>query len=460
MDRTSKKIFFLLVVASGSFLALLNLTFLDPAYPVIMEQYNIDSATVQLLDSGFNMVNAIMVPIAAFLLDKYTAKKILISSMVIFLVGSSISLNAPGFYVVLCGRLVQGISSGILMPVGTTLFLWSFPPEKRGLAMGLWGVCLGAGPMLGPLVSSIIVDNFKWQAVFQIDIIFGIIIVICMFFIHNIEGVEDSKTKLHVPSLVLSILGLGSLLYGLSMIGSKGIDILSIVLLLAGAALTFVFCKIQLKLETPMLKIAILKNKNFLVGCIVVMIVHASILATATLVPIYIQTIMDQSAVTFALVMLPASGLAAVLNPVGGILMDKTGIKKVSIIGSIVLVLASLYFCFLSRQTILVVFSIIMVFRMSGISFVNMPISAWSFNALDDSVLNHGTAINNVFRTTFVALSTAIVMGIENLVGSYCESSLSMATNDAYLVGINCSFAFCSILALVSLILVIKFVKD
>ena len=89
-----------------------------------------------------------------------------------------------------------------------------------------------------------------------------------------------------------------------------------------------------------------------------------------------------------------------------------------------------------------------------------MPTSTWSFNALDDSVLNHGTAINNVFRATSVALGTAIVMSIENLVGSFCINSLSMASNDAYLIGIDCAFCFCLLLTLLALFISIKCVKD
>ena len=132
-----------LVMLISAFVAMLNQTILNTALPAIIKGLNITETTAQWLITGFMLVNGIMIPLTAFLMDKYTTRKLYIFSMAAFLIGSIIAALSPGFEILMVARIIQAIGAGILLPLMQFTVFTLFPVEKRGLAMGLTGiVCL------------------------------------------------------------------------------------------------------------------------------------------------------------------------------------------------------------------------------------------------------------------------------------------------------------------------------
>ena len=126
-----------------------------------MKEFDISASTVQWLTTGFLLVNGIMIPVSAWLINSFSSKKLYISAMTTFLIGTIICFLAPNFSVLLTGRLIQAIGVGLSMPLLQNIMLTIFPPEKRGSAMGMAGIVIGLAPALGPTLSGWIIDHFS-----------------------------------------------------------------------------------------------------------------------------------------------------------------------------------------------------------------------------------------------------------------------------------------------------------
>lgn len=448
----------LAIMIFGTFVTVLNQTVVTPAQPSIMAEMGIDAATVQWLTTGFTLVNAIMIPVTAYLTDKHSTKALYIISLAIFAVGSLLAGIAPNFAVLLVGRLLQAAGAGILMPMVMTVLMLTFPPERRGSAMGIFGIVIAFAPAIGPSVAGLVIDSFGWRILFYaIAALIAIVIAVSVFALKRTEPLNPAA-HLDKISVVMSTVGFGALLYGFSTIGSVGLNVSDSIITLVGLVVLVLFFRRQLKMEQPMLNVRVLANRRFLIGTVIGMIVQASLLAAGVLMPIYLQSYMGYSATVSGLVIMPGAILMGIMNPFAGRLFDKYGPRMLSIIGLTVLTVSTVGFATLTSTTNVVWITIIYTVRMFSLSLVNMPITTWAMNALDNKVLNHGTSVNNTLRQVSGSLGTALLVSIDAFVAG--SMSGSMGTVEAGILGVNAAFFAAVVLSAIALGLTIAFVKN
>lgn len=183
----------IVILLVGTFCTVLNQTILSTAFPTIMDAFNVSTATVQWLTTGFMLVNGIMIPISAWLSTRFNTKWLYISAMVIFLAGTIVSFTAPNFGLLLTGRLIQAVGVGVTMPLLQTIMLSIFPPERRGTAMGLAGIVIGLAPAIGPTLSGWVIDNFSWRDLF--GMIIPIVAVVVLASLWFMKPVLPTKKK-------------------------------------------------------------------------------------------------------------------------------------------------------------------------------------------------------------------------------------------------------------------------
>ncbi len=448
----------LAIMIFGTFVTVLNQTVVTPAQPSIMAEMGIDAATVQWLTTGFTLVNAIMIPVTAYLTDKHSTKALYIISLAIFAVGSLLAGIAPNFAVLLVGRLLQAAGAGILMPMVMTVLMLTFPPERRGSAMGIFGIVIAFAPAIGPSVAGLVIDSFGWRILFYaIAALIAVVIAVSVFALKRTEPLNPAA-HLDKISVVMSTVGFGALLYGFSTIGSVGLNVSDSIITLVGLVVLVLFFRRQLKMEQPMLNVRVLANRRFLIGTVIGMIVQASLLAAGVLMPIYLQSYMGYSATVSGLVIMPGAILMGIMNPFAGRLFDKYGPRVLSIIGLTVLTVSTVGFATLTSATNVVWITIIYTVRMFSLSLVNMPITTWAMNALDNKVLNHGTSVNNTLRQVSGSLGTALLVSIDAFVAG--SMSGSMGTVEAGILGVNAAFFAAVVLSAIALGLTIAFVKN
>lgn len=453
-QQSIKKIPLLAVLLSGAFITILNQTLLTTAFPEIMKDLDITEATVQWLQSAFMLVNGIMIPITAFLMDRFSTRKLFITAMGLFTAGTIIGAFAPNFELLLVARIFQGAGAGIIMPLLQTIIFLIFPREKRGMAMGIFGLVIGFAPAVGPSLSGVLIDNFPWRSVFYVVIPVAIIVIIAAFFLLK-NVTEQTYPKLDIASIILSTLGFGGILYGFSIAGNVGWTDIQVAsgLIIGGIAL-FVFIVRQLKLETPILEFRVFKYKVFTLTTILAMILFVSMIGAAVILPIFMQNMLGFTALESGLALLPGALLMGAVNPIAGSLFDKFGAKWLSIVGFTLITLTSLSMAFLTAETTFLYLAVVNGIRMLAISLVMMPITTAGLNVLPQRLIPHGSAMNNTFRQVAGAIGTALLVTV------MVTGAMPADTIEGLIRGVNMSFVAATIVSVIGLVIALFIDSD
>jgi EmrB/QacA subfamily drug resistance transporter len=417
MDQSIKKINrppygIIAVLMIGAFIAMLNNTLLNIALPSIMKDLKVEPSTVQWLSTGFMLVNGILIPISAFLIQKFSVRRLFLTAMGLFTIGTILAGFAHVFPMLLAGRMIQGSGSAILMPLLMNVMLVSFPVEKRGAAMGVFGLVLMFAPAIGPTLSGWLIEHYDWRMLFHFVTPIAIVVVLIGFFL-----LKDKKDKVDIRldflSLLLSSIGFGGILYGFSSAGKKGWDSPEVYgTLIVGVISLIVFILRQLKQDRPMLNFRIYKYPMFALSSVISMVVTMAMFSGMLLTPIYVQNIRGISPLNAGLMMLPGAILMAIMMPITGKLFDKFGGKVLAIIGLTITVVTSYYFSKLTLGTTYTHLIILYSVRMFGMSMVNMPVTTNGLNQLPARFYPHGTAMNNTMSQVSGAIGTALLVTV------------------------------------------------
>ncbi len=442
-----------IVLLSGAFITILNQTLLGTALPSIMKDLQINESTVQWLQSIFMLVNGIMIPITAFLIERYTSRQLFLTAMSLFTLGTLICAVGPNFAVLLIGRVLQASGAGIMMPLMQTILFLLFPTEKRGTAMGLFGLVIAFAPAIGPTLSGVLIEHFPWRSVFYVILPIAVFNIIFAYFL-LVNVTELTKPKLDKLSVILSTLGFGGLLYAFSIVSEIGwANATFIIILILSAITMFIFVRRQLKLERPLLEFRVFSYPVFTLGTVLSMFVFAAMIATNIILPLYMQNMLHFSALQSGLVLLPGAILMGAMNPVTGYLFDKFGGKWLARIGLFLLILTTLPFTQLTSDTSFTFLSVVNMFRMLTIAMVMMPMTTLSINQLPKHLIPHGTAMNNTFRQMAGSIGTALFITIMTLFAIPSEGISGL------IHGVNISFIVAVIITGLAFVLSLK-LKD
>ena len=406
----------------GTFITVLNQTILSTAFPTLMKAFDISTATVQWLSTGFMLVNGIMIPVSAYLSAKVPSKWLYMSAMSIFFVGTLVAFVANSFGVLLAGRLIQAIGVGITMPLLQNIMMSIFPPNRRGAAMGMAGIAIGVAPAIGPTLSGYVIDNFGWRVLFGMILpIAALVILAAMFFFKNVLPL--SNPKLDVPSLIESSIGFGALLYGFSEVGNDG---WGDPMVLGSIAVGLIFGYRQLHLKEPFVELRVFKSKIFALSTALGTIANMAMVGVEMILPLYLQIIHGKSALESGLTLLPGALLIAVMSPVTGQVFDRIGAKRLAQLGLFFLTIATLPYFFLTTNTPSIFITVIYAVRMFGISMVMMPLTTNGMNALTPDMIRHGTAVNNTVRQVATSMTTAVLISVLSNVTNLAKPAASL----------------------------------
>ncbi|GAF17881.1 LOW QUALITY PROTEIN: multidrug resistance protein [Bacillus sp. JCM 19046] len=434
------------VLLIGAFVAILNQTLLTTALPHLMTDLEINENEAQWVTTIFMLVNGIMIPITAFLIEKFTARSLFLTAMIMFGVGTLICAISPSFSMLLIGRVVQASGAGIMMPLMQTVFLLIFPKEKRGTAMGMVGLVISFAPAIGPTLSGWLVESYHWSILFWIlmpIVVFDIIAAI--FVMRNVTTLRHPK--LDSLSIILSTLGFGGLLFAFSNAGQASWGShLFLFPLLIGVLSLFLFIKRQLRLPQPVLEFRVFTYPVFSLTTVIGMLVFVSLVGPATILPIFMQNMQGYSAFETGLTILPGAVLMGIMSPITGRIFDKIGARSLAIIGLTLIFVSSLLYTNLTTDTSLAYLTIVYAVRMFGLSLVLMPVTTAGLNVLPRELIPHGTAMNNTMRQVSGSIGTAILVSV-------MTASTSTENSEAMIQGVNNSFIVATCVAFVSLIL-------
>lgn len=398
------------ILMIGAFITFLNNTLLNIALPSIMTDLHVGPSTVQWLTTGFMLVNGVLIPTTAFLIQKYSVRHLFLAAIGLFTVGTILAGFAHAFPLLLGGRMIQAAGTAIMMPLLMNVMLISFPIEKRGAAMGFFGLIMMAAPAIGPTLSGWIIEHYDWRMLFHFVTPIAILVLLIGFFL-----LKDKKEKVNIQLDVLSVLlssaGFGGLLYGFSSAGSKGWDSPQVYMtILIGVASLVWFILRQSRLERPMLNFGVFKYPMFALSSSITMVLNMALFSGMLLIPIYVQTLRGISPMDAGLLMLPGAIVMAIMSPITGKLFDKFGGRILSIVGLAITTITTFDFSNLTLETSYNHLIILNSVRMFGMSLVMMPISTNGLNQLPTRLYPHGTAMNNTLNQVSGAIGTALLV--------------------------------------------------
>lgn len=396
----------------GAFVAILNETLLNIAFPDLMIQFNVEMSTIQWLATVYMLVIGILVPITALLQQWFTTRQMFLSAMALFLAGTIVCGVAPSFEVMLTGRIVQALGTGLMVPVLMNTILLIFPPEKRGGAMGMIGLVMMFGPAIGPAVAGLIVDSLSWRWLFYLVIPLAIFsIVFAAFYLRNVS--EITKPRVDILSIILSSVGFGGIVYGFSSAGqSSWSDPEVYWTLIVGGAALLLFVWRQLVMKEPMLELRTFRFPMFSLVTVLMLVMMMTLFSTMIMLPVFMQNALMMTAFTAGMTLMPGGIINGIMAPISGKLFDKFGPRVLVMPGLVLVLIAIWFFTRIDASTTSGYIISIHIVLLIGLSLIMMPAQTTGLNQLPRHLYPHGTAILNTLQQVSGAIGTALFISI------------------------------------------------
>lgn len=394
---------------------------LSAALPTIVSDFGISVTTGQWLTSIFQLVMGVMVPLTAYLTRRFSTRQIVIASMAVFTLGSVFAWLGSSFVLVLIGRLLEAVGTGVMWPVLQITVFSIYPLSRRGMAMGTVGMAMSVAPAIGPTLGGVQTDLNGWRSIFLTLTVIGVIsLFLAIFGLRNF-GTRDASAKADFFSVGLSIFGFGGLMFGFTNIESYPFTHpmvwLAMLIGLVGIV-WFVLRQIHgarrqsadPSKQPPLLNLSVLKNKSFTVGTVTAALSFFAFSSIMVIMPLYIQDCRGYSATISGLVMLPGAFGQCIAQFFGGKALDRFGARPVALIGSITLLFGTIMMSMISMTSWIWWVSIWQFVRQIGMGFVLMPITTWSLNCLEPEEVSAGSAVTNTVRQIAGAIGAPVLV--------------------------------------------------
>lgn len=462
---TRRRNFIVAVMLISAFVAILNQTLLNTALPSIMRELNINESTSQWLVTGFMLVNGVMIPLTAYLMDRIKTRPLYLAAMGTFLLGSIVAALAPNFGVLMLARVIQAMGAGVLMPLMQFTLFTLFSKEHRGFAMGLAGLVIQFAPAIGPTVTGLIIDQASWRVPFII--IVGIALVAFVFGLVSISSYNEVKyTKLDKRSVMYSTIGFGLMLYAFSSAGDLGFTSPIVIgALIISMVIIYLFIRRQFNITNALLNLRVFKNRTFALCTISSMIIMMSMVGPALLIPLYVQNSLSLSALLSGLVIMPGAIINGIMSVFTGKFYDKYGPRPLIYTGFTILTITTIMLCFLHTDTSYKYLIVVYAIRMFSVSLLMMPINTTGINSLRNEEISHGTAIMNFGRVMAGSLGTALMVTLMSFGAKiFLSTSPSHLTateikQQSIAIGVDISFAFVAVLVMAAYVIAL-FIRE
>ena len=394
---------------------------LSAALPTIVSDFGISVTTGQWLTSIFQLVMGVMVPLTAYLTRRFSTRQIVIASMAVFTLGSVFAWLGSSFVLVLIGRLLEAVGTGVMWPVLQITVFSIYPLSRRGMAMGTVGMAMSVAPAIGPTLGGVQTDLNGWRSIFLTLTVIGVIsLLLAIFGLRNF-GTRDASAKADFFSVGLSIFGFGGLMFGFTNIESYPFTHPMVWLaMLIGVVGIVWFVLRQIhgarrqaadpSKQPPLLNLSVLKNKSFTVGTVTAALSFFAFSSIMVIMPLYIQDCRGYSATISGLVMLPGAFGQCIAQFFGGKALDRFGARPVALIGSITLLFGTIMMSLISMTSWIWWVSIWQFVRQIGMGFVLMPITTWSLNCLEPEEVSAGSAVTNTVRQIAGAIGAPVLV--------------------------------------------------
>lgn len=424
-----------------------------------MAQLNVSTATVQWLVTGYMLMVGVVLPLSSLITKWFTTRQVILFALIDFAVGAIISASAPGFGVLLFGRMIQGIATGLILPLMFTVAMQIFPPYKLGAAMGMVGLVIMFAPAVGPTLAGIVLGVASWRWIFWLFVPF--LVIAFGFAVTSLKNVaEVTRPKVDFLSIILSTVGFGSLVLGVSLASDQGWGSVSMIgALVVGILVLAWYTHRQLNVDKPILNLRAFAIPGFRIGASLVVINFGIILSAMYLLPMYIQKGLLLPVALTGMIMFPGGLMNAIVSAISGRLYDHVGAQMPARLGFIISMVGALMLALTSTQTAIWYVILAHIILMIGAPLAMSPSQTHGLNALTGPIAADGSAIMNTLREIVGAIATAIATSLLGIgQAAYLATGAHQAAG-AFVNGAHYGFYFTFGLSLVGFLLALRLPK-
>ena len=387
------------IIAAGimSFSGVVVETAMNVTFPTLMHEFGIGTSFVQWITTGYLLVLALIIPTSAYLKRRFATRTLFTTAIISFLAGTILSAWSPGFYVLLAGRLLQGVGTGIALPLMFNIILEQVPGERLGFMIGVASFLL---------LSAVLGIKSIRQA-----------------------GTLGQEARFNLPLYLLLIIGFSSLIFATTLASSLGwlhSKVLALFFLCL-AALTL-FYRLSLKSDAPLLRVEIFRYTPYTLSTVSLLLVGFICLGLGFLIPNYAQLVSGTSAFTAGCLLLHGCLLGAALAPISGRLLDKFGAQRPILLGNSSILLSVVCYSLYPGELTSLLFIVFYLFFAFGQGFSMGTIMTNGLSQIPESLNADGNAAMNTLLQLAGAVGTAVISTIVASAQAAEPNSLAHAT--------------------------------
>jgi EmrB/QacA subfamily drug resistance transporter len=399
------------VIVLGAIMSILDTTIVNVALDTLARRLHASINSIQWVATGYLLALAIVIPLSGWMTERLGSKRVWMTSVALFGLGSALCGLAWSTGSLIGFRVLQGFGGGMIMPVGMTVLAQAAGPQRIGRVMAIVGVPMLLGPIIGPVLGGLIVDNVSWRWIFYVNLPVAVLALGLASRLLSSDSGRDDAGRLDLLGLALLSPGLGALVFGLSEIETHGGigHPISYGPILAGAALVALFVRHSLRISRPLVDVRLFKVPGFSAAAGTTFLLGLSLFGAMIILPLYYQLARGESALSAGLLMVPQGLGAAALMPLTGRLTDRIGGGRVALVGLLLMSAGTLPFVWIGAHTPYAWLSAILVLRGIGLSATMMPAMAAAYAKLERPAVPRATAALNVIQRVGGSVGTALL---------------------------------------------------
>jgi EmrB/QacA subfamily drug resistance transporter len=399
------------VVVLGVFMSILDTTIVNVALETLARELRAPLDEIQWVATGYLLSLAIVIPLSGWFSERFGSKRVWMSSVAIFGLGSALCGLAWSSGALIAFRIVQGIGGGMIMPVSMSLLAQTAGPRRVGRVMAVVGVPMLLAPVFGPVIGGLIVDSVSWRWIFYVNVpVVLLALVLAARLLRSDQGRADAGA-LDWIGVALLPPGLALFVFGLSEVESHGgIDApIAWGPMVAGLALVALFARHAWHAQRPLVDVRLFAHGCFRPAAVAVTMAGAALFGSILVVALYFQVARGESALDTGLLMAPQGLGAAAVMPLAGRLTDRVGGGRVATVGFALLALGTLPFAVVEADTSYGLLTVALAVRGIGLGCAMMPTMAAAFAQLEAPQVPRATAALNALQRTGGSIGTALL---------------------------------------------------
>ena len=425
------------IFATGvmSFCGVVSETAMNVTFPTLMNEFGIGTSTVQWITTGYLLVLALVITMSSYLKRNCSQRTLFLIAIMSFILATLACYAAPSFAVLMIGRMVQGVGTGIALPLMYNIILGEAPKDRIGTFMGIGMLVTAVAPAVGPVLGGFIVDMFGWRYIFLslLPLLLLSLVVGCKLIKRS---VPTERSHFHLFDYALIVVGYSTFIIALVQASSAGwVSVVVITLLVVAVVALGWFVRQSRKETHPLLRVEVLGHRNFMFALATILIAQFSVLALGYVIPNYSQIVNHTGAFTAGGLLVPGCVVGAIISPLSGRLLDKVGARIPIVAGyGFMLLSLVLFSCYGDTLSTVMFYGFYVVYTIG--QGLGCPTAiTFGLSQLPKELSADGNALVNSFQQLAGAMGTAVVSTIvasQQLSASASQFSEATATGSLH----------------------------